>query len=77
MSLVHVSRIFIILGIAFLVIGGFIFLISRFGEIPWKFPGDIRIERENFTCVLALGTSLILSLLLTLAINLIIRFLNR
>jgi hypothetical protein len=77
MSLADVSRIFIILGLSFLVIGGIIFLISRFGVIPWKLPGDIRIERENFTCVLALGTSLILSLLLTLALNLIIRFFNR
>jgi len=77
MSFTYLSRIFIILGIIFLAIGGLIFLISRLGVSFGDFPGDIRIERGNFTCLFALGTSLILSLLLTIGINLLIRLINR
>ena len=40
-------------------------------------PGDIRIARKNFTCVFALGTSILLSILLTIGLNLLARLLNR
>jgi len=38
------------------------------GRIPWlgRLPGDIAIERENFRFYFPLGTSILLSLLLSL-----------
>jgi hypothetical protein len=77
MSLVGISRIFVFIGIVLIAVGGLLFLISRLGILPGNLPGGIRIERENFTCLFALGTSLVLSILLTLGINLILRILNR
>jgi hypothetical protein len=42
-----------------------------------RLPGDIRIEREGFSCYFPIATMLVLSLLLTLLLNVIVRFLNR
>jgi len=61
----------------FLITGGLLYLAARFGLPLLNLPGDIRIERENFTCILALGTSILLSLLLTIGLNLLARLLNR
>jgi hypothetical protein len=77
MSLAHLSRIFLLLGVFFLAVGGLIFLISRLGISLEDLPGNIRVEGRNFTCLFALGTSLLLSLLFTLGINLLLRIVNR
>jgi hypothetical protein len=57
----------------FLVIGGLLLLAGR---LPWlgRLPGDIRIERENIKVFFPLGTMLLLSLVLTIVLNLIARF---
>jgi hypothetical protein len=49
------------------------------GRLPWlgRLPGDIRIEREGFSCTAPLATSLLLSLVLTVLLNVVIRLLNR
>ena len=41
-------------------------------KIPWlgKLPGDITIKRENFTFYFPLGTSIIISILLTILFSL-------
>jgi O-antigen/teichoic acid export membrane protein len=64
------------------VIGGIIVLIGLivyfFGDkLHWigRLPGDIRVERENFRFYVPITTMILLSLLLTLIINLIKRFL--
>ena len=54
----------IILGI--LLIGvGLLFFFG--GKLPWlgKLPGDIRIERENFSFYFPLGTCLLISVLVS------------
>jgi len=40
-------------------------------------PGDIRIQRGNFSCFIPLASSLLISLILSVVLSLIIRFLNR
>lgn len=56
-----------------LVIAGIVFLFA--GRLPWlgRLPGDILVERENFTLFIPLGTMLVVSLLLTIIINIIVR----
>jgi hypothetical protein len=71
------ARIFLILGVVFIFIGGVLFLIVRTGIPIGRLPGDIYVQRENFSCVFALGTSILLSILLTLILNLILRNLNK
>lgn len=57
------SRLFLLLGAVFLGIGLLLWLLERQG---WpRLPGDIVVERPNFRLYLPLGTSLLLSLLLS------------
>lgn len=65
-----------------IVFGGLIVLIGLliyfFGDkLHWigRLPGDIRIERENFRFYFPLTTMVLASVLLTLIVNLIRRFL--
>ena len=55
----------IILGLAVTAVG---LLLTFAGKIPLlgRLPGDIRIERENFSLHLPLGSCLLISLLLSL-----------
>lgn len=64
------------LGIVLVLIGGFLILVSR---VSWlgRLPGDIVIQRENFSCMFPLATSILLSLVLTLVLNLLLRILNK
>ena len=77
MSLIPLARLLIIIGIVFVVAGGFLYLAARLGFQLFNLPGDIRIERNNFTCLIGLGTSIFISILLTIGLNIIIRLLNR
>jgi hypothetical protein len=42
-----------------------------------RLPGDIRIEREGFSCFMPLASSILISVLFTLAINLIARWIAK
>ncbi|HUQ96713.1 MAG TPA: DUF2905 domain-containing protein [Chitinophagaceae bacterium] len=64
-----------------LIAGGIIMLVGLvvyfFGDkLHWigRLPGDIRVERENVRFYFPVVTMIVLSLLLTLVINLIKRF---
>ncbi|HEY0651812.1 MAG TPA: DUF2905 domain-containing protein [Chryseosolibacter sp.] len=63
----------------FLIIAGIILiaagLVIQFGaKIPFgKLPGDIKIERNNFTVYFPIATSILLSIILSL----IVYFVNR
>ena len=71
------------MGKILLIIGGIIILLGLilvFGQhIPFfgKLPGDIVIKKEGFSFYFPIVTFLILSVILTLIVNLILYFLNR
>jgi len=60
-----VGKIFIASGLVLVCIGLFISFGGKF-DFLGKLPGDIRIERENFSFYFPLGTCLLISLLLSL-----------
>ncbi len=68
----EIGRWLIGLGII-LIIGGGVFLLA--GRLPWlgRLPGDILIERENFKLFMPFGTMLVVSLILTVIVNIIAR----
>ena len=70
-------RIFLLLGLVFLVIGGVIFLVERLGVPLGRLPGDIRIQRGNLTCFFPLATTILLSVVLTVLLNLIVRLFKK
>lgn len=75
--MISLARILMILGVVLLLAGGLLYLASRW-QIPLgRLPGDIRIEGENFTCLFPLASMILLSVLLTILLNVIVRLLNR
>ena len=66
-----------ILGIALFVTGGLIYLFSRLGINLFQLPGDIRLRSGNVTCLVPLLSSILISILLTVILNLDIRLLNK
>jgi hypothetical protein len=65
----EIGKWLVLMGLMLVLLGGLLWLAGR---IPFlgRLPGDIRIERENFSCFVPLATSLLLSLLLTLLFSL-------
>jgi len=65
------AKIIIIFGIIFILIG-IIFYFSD--KLPlFKLPGDIVIKRKNFTIYIPLVTMIVISIILTIILNLIFR----
>jgi len=61
----------IIIGAAIVVIGLLVYFF--YDKLNWfgRLPGDIRIERENFRFYFPVVTMILISLLITLIINII------
>ena len=64
----------IVVGILIVVIGIIIYFFHD--KLNWlgKLPGDIRIEKENFRFYFPITTMIIISVLLTLLINIFKKF---
>lgn len=79
MDLNQIGRIVLIIGIGTVLFGGLLLLISRFPVFRnlGQLPGDIRIEAQGFTCIFPIVTMILLSVGLTIIINIIIRLINR
>jgi uncharacterized protein HemY len=66
------GKLLIGIGLAIAVLGGLLLLVGRIPGIhhlfDWvgKLPGDISIKRDNFNLFFPLGTSVLLSILLSL-----------
>jgi hypothetical protein len=71
------------LGRALLILGGLLALVGLMltlaGRWSWfgRLLGDISFQRGNLSCSFPLATSLLLSIILTLALNLIVRLLRK
>jgi len=75
--MISLARILVMLGLILLIAGGLLYLAGRWQLPLGRLPGDIRIERENFTCFFPVATMILLSVVLTIVLNLILRLLNR
>jgi DUF2905 family protein len=55
----------VVLGLVVVAAGVVLMLVGR---VPWlgRLPGDIHVQRENWSFYFPLGTSIVLSLILTL-----------
>jgi len=79
MDLSAVGRLLIIIGLGLVVLGALFTVASRVPLLRelGHLPGDIRLEREGFSCFVPLVSMLLVSLLLSLVLNIILRLLNR
>lgn len=67
------GRVLVYLGLGLVLFGGLLWLGGRTLQLG-RLPGDIIIRRESFTIYFPLATALLLSLILTLILNIIQRF---
>ena len=75
--MLSLARILIFTGLALLLIGGLVYVAARTGLPLGRLPGDIRIERDNFSCFFPIVTMILLSVVLTIVLNVVVRFLNK
>ncbi len=69
-----IARYLMLGGIALFLIGGGVYLAAKLGIPLGRLPGDIRIEGENGTFYFPLASSILVSVVLTILLNLIVRF---
>ena len=73
MDLVSIAKYLIYFGLILLVTGGFIYFLGKAGIGLGRLPGDILIQKGNFTFYFPLITSVIISIILTVILNLVFR----
>jgi uncharacterized protein HemY len=63
----QMGKALLVMGLLIAAVGG---LMMASGKLPWlgRLPGDIVIQRKNFTLYFPIATSIILSILLTLVL---------
>ncbi len=72
----QIGKYIIIAGIIIIIIGVVVYF---FGDkLGWlgRLPGDIRVEKDNMKVYFPITTMIIISIVLTLLVNLIKRFFN-
>jgi hypothetical protein len=69
-----VARLLVRLGIVLIVVGGLVYLLGRLGISFGNMPGDLTWRRRNVTVYFPIGTSILLSVVLTLLFWLLSRF---
>ncbi len=70
-SMGQLGRVLIVVGVGLAVVGALLVVGGKLGL--GRLPGDIAIERKGFSLHFPIVTSIVLSLLLTLVVNLILR----
>ena len=77
MDLSNLARIAAVFGVVLLVLAGILYLLDRLDIPLGNLPGDIKFQRGNFTCAVPLVSGLIISIVLTLLLNLILYFIKK
>ena len=73
----NLARFLVIGGILLILIGGGVYVASKFGIPLGKLPGDIYIEGKNGSFYFPVVTCIVISILLTIILNVITRFFNK
>ena len=71
-ELSSLGKLFVGFGVVMIVLGGIFLLLGNFaGKVPWigRLPGDIYIQRGNWSFYFPLATSILLSIILTLILS--------
>lgn len=67
----EIGRLLMVAGVAIALAGAIVWLGGRIGL--GRLPGDIVIQRDNFTIAIPIITSIVLSVVLTIVLNLVFR----
>jgi len=72
-----IARYLMIGGLVIILIGGGVYLAAKFDIPLGRLPGDIRIEGENGSFYFPVVSSIVVSVVLTVFINVVMKFLNK
>jgi hypothetical protein len=75
--MVTIARYLILAGVVLILVGAGIYLAVKFGLPLGRLPGDIRIDRESVSFYFPLASSIVISIFLTVILNLIFRLLKK
>jgi DUF2905 family protein len=73
----NLARYIMVGGIILFLIGGGVYLAAKLGLPLGRLPGDIRIEGENGSFYFPITTSILVSVVLTIVLNVIARWLRK
>ncbi len=74
MGFEDIGRTLIFFGLMLVLFGGLFLLFGKMGNIGLgRLPGDIVIQRDNFSCFFPITSMILISILLTVLLNLLAR----
>ena len=73
----NIGRYLILGGVILILLGGGFYLAGRLGLPLGRLPGDIRIEGTNGSFYFPVVTSILVSIVLTLLLNIIVRLFHK
>ena len=76
----ELGKLFLGLGALLVILGVFFLLAGNLsGKVPWlgRLPGDIYVERENWKFYFPLGTSILISIVVSVVLALLAQFFGR
>jgi len=76
-DLASIGRTVLFVGLGLAVLGAIAWALGRSGLPIGRLPGDFRFEVAGISCFFPLATTLLLSLGLTLLLNLVVGLLNK
>jgi len=77
MDLMPLARIVAVFALVLLVVAGLLFLAAKFNISLGKLPGDFVFKRGNFTCAVPLVSSLLISIVITVFLNILFVLLKK
>ena len=73
----NIGRYLMLGGIALFLLGGGLYLAAKFGIPLGRLPGDIRIEGKNGSFYFPVTSSILVSVVLTILLNVVFRLLKK
>jgi len=73
----NLAKYLVIGGVILILIGGGVYLASKFGLPLGRLPGDIHIEGQNGSFYFPVVTSILVSIVLTILLNIIVRLFRK
>ncbi len=77
MDLMPLARMVAVFALVLLIVAGLLFLAAKFNISLGKLPGDFVFKRGNFTCAVPLVSSLLISIVITVFLNILFALLKK
>jgi uncharacterized membrane protein YbhN (UPF0104 family) len=77
MDFTQIGKWIILMGMGLAAVGALLWVIGKTGLPLGSLPGDIRVDRPGLSLWFPLATCILLSVMLTIAANLVLWFLRR